>query len=305
MAAPRWEGRADATSRRGRRNRRRPHRRRGPTDGRSLCRRRDRAASRPRRSRRSPSAAAASSSADALAHRERRVDEDHQLRRQDPERGRSGPVGDEAGDEEPGDAHLHRRVEHERGGVAGKRPEAEQREDAVEIDDGGRLQRPERPRLDDEAGEDRERQHRVGGQPTRTREEPEGGVVPHARPTCEDGAPSAVTTTCGRSTSPPRKRVFAATSASAADAGDDGDAERRPDRGRPVAGSIRWCMLLAVAAPAPPVAARGRQAALRELERHVVGDADGPRAAADGEIAAGVDEAGPTAASCSATRSAA
>ena len=52
-------------------------------------------------------------------------------------------------------SHLHRRVEHERRGVAGERSEPEHREDAVEIDDGGGLQRSERPRLEEEAGEDR------------------------------------------------------------------------------------------------------------------------------------------------------
>ena len=51
--------------------------------------------------------------------------------------------------------------------------------------------------------------------------------------------------------------------------------------------------LLAVAEPAAAVAPGGGDAASRELERDLVGDADGPGAAADGEIAAGVDEAGP------------
>ena len=50
-------------------------------------------------------------------------------------------------------------------------------------------------------------------------------------------------------------------------------------------------LLLPVAAPAPTVAARRRQAAPRELERDLVGHADRPRAAADGDISPGVDEA--------------
>ena len=49
---------------------------------------------------------------------------------------------------------------------------------------------------------------------------------------------------------------------------------------------------LAVPEPAAAVAAGGGDPASRQLERDLVGDADGPRAAADGEIAAGVDEAG-------------
>ena len=53
-------------------------------------------------------------------------------------------VSIEAGDEEAGDADVHGRVEHERNGVAGKRPEPEHREDAVEVGDRGGLESPER-----------------------------------------------------------------------------------------------------------------------------------------------------------------
>ncbi len=96
---------------------------------------------------------------DPLPQRERDVDQDHQLRREDPEGRPHRPVGDEPGDEQPGDAHVHRRVQYQRDRVAGEGAEPEHREHPVQVGDGGGLQRAERPRLQQEAGEHRQRQH--------------------------------------------------------------------------------------------------------------------------------------------------
>ncbi len=85
---------------------------------------------------------------------------------------------------------------------------------------------------------------------------------------------------------------MAATSAAAAESGDDGDPERCTRGGPPGRGVDQVVPLLAVPEPAAAVASGRGDSAACQLERDVVGDADGPRAAADGEIAAGVDEAG-------------
>src|SRR5690242_11035333 len=110
----------------------------------------------------------------------------------------------------------------------------------MEVDDGSGLERPERPRLDQEPGEHRGREHHVGGQPARPGENPERRVVPHARPPASTVAPSAVTMTWGRSTSPPRKAAVAATSAAVADEATTVTRIGAPAAGRPLEGSMRW-----------------------------------------------------------------
>ena len=87
---------------------------------------------------------------------------------------------------------------------------------------------------------------------------------------------------------------MASTSASTAVGRDD----RRPEdlglRGQAGGRVDQMVELRAAAPPAPAVAARGRERAAGELERELRSvDRDGPQApAADGEVAAGVDEAG-------------
>ena len=83
---------------------------------------------------------------------------------------------------------------------------------------------------------------------------------------------------------------MAATSAAAADSATTVTRRGAPEAGRPVEGSIRWCRSSPSAEPAAPVASGGGDSATRQLERYLVGDSHGPRAAADGKIAAGIDE---------------
>ena len=106
------------------------------------------------------------------------VDEHHELGGENPERRRQRPVGGGARDEERAEADVDRVVEHERGAVEAERAEPEQREEAVDVDDRRRLDRPpERAGLEDEAGEDRGRQERIGDEPARAREQPERRVA--------------------------------------------------------------------------------------------------------------------------------
>ena len=218
--------------------------------------------------------------ADPLAHRERRVDEHHQLGREHADRGRDGPVGRRERDDERPDRHPHRLVEHERRAVERERAEPEQRERPVRVGDRRRLQAAERPRLEHEPGEHRQRQQDVGGEAARAGEQPEGRVVRHPSPPARIVRPSAVTSTRGTSTSPPRKAIFASTSASTA-VGATTVTRSEPARGRTAGGGVDQVVaLLAAAAPAPPVAAGGGDRAAGQLERDRAVDADRPGAAA-------------------------
>ena len=128
------------------------------------------------------------------------------------------------------------------------------------------------------------------------------GARRSGRVSCEaprdDGAPVARDEDARqRRPSPPRNAVFARSPPLSAELGDDGHADEAVSAGRARRGVDQVVHLLAVAAPAAPVATRGRDRAPVELERELVGDADGPGAAADGEVAAGVDEARAAAAS--------
>ena len=73
---------------------------------------------------------------------------------------------------------------------------------------------------------------------------------------------------------------------------DDGHAQQPGFGGAAGRGIDQVVALLAAAAPAPPVAAGRGDRAAGELERDRAVDADRPGAAADGEVAARVDQAG-------------
>jgi len=105
------------------------------------------------------------------------------------------------------------------------------------------------------------------------------------------GIPAASASVRARS-APERKSAFAAISASTASEATTGDPQHVRVGG--LAGlRVDQVVQLAVAAPpVAPVAARRCEPAVRELERQRV-DADGPAAVADGDVAAGVHEAGP------------
>jgi len=72
--------------------------------------------------------------ADPAPESERDVDENHEVAREDAQRGWKRPVVDEAGHDEREGVHLDRRIEDERDAVEGEKAEPEQREEPVQAD---------------------------------------------------------------------------------------------------------------------------------------------------------------------------
>ena len=89
--------------------------------------------------------------------------------------------------------------------------------------------------LIDEAGEDGQRQHHVRGEPARTGEQPEGGVVPHARPPARTVRPVGGDEHVGASTVAAEERRLGEHLGGRGGVGDDGD-PRRGALGRGPAG---------------------------------------------------------------------
>ena len=248
---------------------------------------------------------------DALALREGRVHEHHQLGGHDPDTDPERAVRDEAGNEKPGDADLDGRIEYERYAVDPGRAEAQQGEEAMRVRHGRGLERlAEGSRLEHDPGQHGDGQQDEREHPGGPCLDPERGVRAHASPPTSTTRPSSVTSTAGiprasasirAALSPASRSIFAATSASAARSCKRRHAaQRRFERASPVAGSMRWW------SSTPPrrqrrwsrpdvASAPLRSPSVRGAAGHL--DGHGPDAllgrAVDREVATRVDDARP------------